>query len=158
MHSSSSSSGSNSSSSLRSLHLSDSSSSKLLLSSSSLRGSSSRLLRDPSRNRYPIRKFFILLFRVQFRVSADNEDYGVINLELFDEVVPRTVANFVSIASGQNQQGFSYKDTIFHRIIPQFMLQGGDFERFDGTGGQSIYGPKFDDENFLIKHASPGEA
>ena len=91
-------------------------------------------------------------------------------MELFDEVlllfvdriifpyqvVPRTVANFAAIASGQNQQGFSYKGTIFHRIIPQFMLQGGDFERFDGTGGQSIYGPKFDDENFLIKHASPG--
>merc|ERR1712045_514288 len=94
--------------------------------------------------------------KVQFRVSADNEDYGVINLELFDEVVPRTVANFVAIASGQNQQGFSYKGTIFHRIIPQFMLQGGDFERFDGTGGQSIYGPQFEDENFLIKHASPG--
>merc|ERR1711994_835416 len=94
--------------------------------------------------------------KVQFRVSADNEDYGVINLELFDEVVPRTVANFAAIASGQNQQGFSYKGTIFHRIIPQFMLQGGDFEGFDGTGGQSIYGPKFDDENFLIKHASPG--
>ena len=136
----------------------------------------------------------LLFVRVQFRVSADNEDYGVINLELFDEVpllpsfmycippsshqypniypntlaiphclhgfliqvVPRTVANFVAIASGQNQQGFSYKNTIFHRIIPQFMLQGGDFERFDGTGGQSIYGPSFEDENFLIKHASPG--
>merc|ERR1712156_1263109 len=67
--------------------------------------------------------------KVQFRVSADNEDYGVINLELFDEVVPRTVANFAAIASGQNQQGFSYKGTIFHRIILQFMLQGGDFER-----------------------------
>merc|ERR1712004_579888 len=53
--------------------------------------------------------------KVQFRVSADNEDYGVINLELFDEVVPRTVANFAAIASGQNQQGFSYKGTIFHR-------------------------------------------
>merc|ERR1712027_211527 len=94
--------------------------------------------------------------KVQFRVAADNEDYGVINMELFDEVVPRTAANFAAIASGQNQQGFSYKGTIFHRIIPQFMLQGGDFERFDGTGGQSIYGPSFDDENFLIKHASPG--
>ena len=90
-------------------------------------------------------------------------------MELFDEVVPRTVANFVAIASGRNQQGFSYKNTIFHRIIPQFMLQvvflkifpyffkGGDFERFDGTGGQSIYGPQFEDENFLIKHASPGK-
>merc|ERR1711962_853467 len=94
--------------------------------------------------------------KVQFRVAADNEDYGVINMELFDGVVPRTVANFAAIASGQNQQGFSYKGTIFHRIIPQFMLQGGDFERFDGTGGQSIYGPKFDDESFDIKHASPG--
>jgi len=94
--------------------------------------------------------------KVQFRVAADNEDYGVINMELFDEVVPRTAANFAAIASGQNQQGFSYKGTIFHRIIPQFMLQGGDFERFDGTGGQSIYGPSFEDENFLIKHASPG--
>merc|ERR1712008_551413 len=88
--------------------------------------------------------------KVQFRVSADNEDYGVINMELFDEVVPRTVANFVSIASGQNQQGFSYKDTIFHRIIPQFMLQGGDFERFDGTGGQAIYGPNTNGAQFFI--------
>jgi len=94
--------------------------------------------------------------KVQFRVAVDNEDFGVINMELFDEVVPRTAANFAAIASGQNQQGFSYKNTIFHRIIPQFMLQGGDFERFDGTGGQSIYGPSFEDENFLIKHASPG--
>merc|ERR1711983_78425 len=100
--------------------------------------------------------------KVFFRVAVSNangqnvEDYGQINMELFDEVVPRTVANFMAIASGQNQQGFSYKNTIFHRIIPQFMLQGGDFERFDGTGGQSIYGPSFEDENFLIKHASPG--
>jgi len=94
--------------------------------------------------------------KVQFSVSAGNEDYGTITLELFDEVVPRTVANFVGLASGQNSQGFSYKNTIFHRIIPDFMLQGGDFERFDGTGGQSIYGPKFDDESFDIKHASPG--
>lgn len=94
--------------------------------------------------------------KVQFRITADNEDFGVINLELFDEVVPRTVANFVALASGQNRQGFSYKNTIFHRIIPNFMLQGGDFERFDGTGGQSIYGPQFEDENFTIKHNSPG--
>merc|ERR1712083_139779 len=96
--------------------------------------------------------------KVQFRVSADNEDYGVINLEMFDEVVPRTVANFVAIASGQNQQGFSYKGTIFHRIIPQFMLQGGDFERFDGTGGQSIYGPKFDDKNVVFGRVDDQES
>merc|ERR1711962_279187 len=94
--------------------------------------------------------------KVTFTISAGNENYGDINLEMFDEVVPRTVANFVSLASGQNQQGFTYKNYIFHRIIPDFMLQGGDFERGDGTGGQSIYGRKFDDENFHVKHASPG--
>jgi len=77
-------------------------------------------------------------------------------MELFDEVVPQTAANFYAIASGNNQQGFTYTNSIFHRIIPQFMLQGGDFENFDGTGGQSIYGRKFNDENFLVKHASPG--
>jgi len=77
-------------------------------------------------------------------------------MELFDEVVPRTARNFYSIASGQNQNGFTYTNSIFHRIIPQFMLQGGDFENFDGTGGQSIYGRKFEDENFLVKHGSPG--
>jgi len=77
-------------------------------------------------------------------------------MELFDEVVPRTARNFLEIAAGTNPQRFSYTNTIFHRIIPNFMLQGGDFENFDGTGGQSIYGPKFDDENFLVKHGSPG--
>merc|ERR1712128_143016 len=94
--------------------------------------------------------------KVYFRVSVDNEDYGQINMELFDEVVPRTARNFYNIASGQNQNGFTYTNSIFHRIIPQFMLQGGDFENFDGTGGQSIYGRKFEDENFLVKHGSPG--
>merc|ERR1711892_1448364 len=94
--------------------------------------------------------------KVYFRVSVDNEDYGQINMELFDEVVPRTARNLYSIASGQNQNGFTYTNSIFHRIIPQFMLQGGDFENFDGTGGQSIYGRKFEDENFLVKHGSPG--
>merc|ERR1711973_770268 len=95
----------------------------------------------------PGRKFY-------FRVSADGEDLGQINMELFDEVVPRTARNFKEIATGE--AGFSYKGSIFHRVIPNFMLQGGDFENFDGTGGRSIYGNKFEDENFLIKHASPG--
>merc|ERR1712141_221482 len=98
--------------------------------------------------------------KVYFRVAVGSgnnvEDYGQINMELFDEVVPRTVANFMAIASGQNQKGFSYKNSIFHRVIPNFMLQGGDFTNFDGTGGESIYGPKFEDENFVVKHASPG--
>jgi len=87
---------------------------------------------------------------------VDGEDYGQINMELFDEVVPRTARNFYSIATGENQAGFTYTNSIFHRIIPEFMLQGGDFENFDGTGGQSIYGRKFNDENFLVKHGSPG--
>lgn len=91
-----------------------------------------------------------------FRVSADGEDYGQINFELFDEVVPRTVANFMALASGQNQKGYTYKNSIFHRVIPNFMLQGGDFTNFDGTGGESIYGRSFEDENFVVKHASPG--
>merc|ERR1712179_249065 len=94
--------------------------------------------------------------KVYFRISVNGEDYGQINMELFDEVVPRTARNFYSIATGQNDKGFTYRNSIFHRIIPDFMLQGGDFENFDGTGGQSIYGRKFNDENFLVKHGSPG--
>merc|ERR1712117_810899 len=75
--------------------------------------------------------------KVFFDIDVDNgqrkESYGRITMELFDEVVPRTARNFLEIASGQNPQGFTYRGTIFHRIIPNFMLQGGDFERFDGT-------------------------
>merc|ERR1712127_503721 len=91
---------------------------------------------------------------VLFQVEADGEFVGDIYMELFDEVVPNTVRNFAEIADGR--RGFTYKSSIFHRVIPNFMLQGGDFENFDGTGGQSIYGRKFNDENFEIKHKSPG--
>lgn len=92
--------------------------------------------------------------KIYFEVAADGVPLGRINMELFNEVVPRTAENFRQIATGE--AGFSYTGSKFHRVIPNFMLQGGDFERGDGTGGYSIYGDKFEDENFQIKHTSPG--
>ncbi|MFF4399703.1 peptidylprolyl isomerase [Streptomyces sp. NPDC001480] len=90
---------------------------------------------------------------VYFDITINDAPAGRIVFRLFDDVVPKTARNFRELATGQN--GYGYAGSSFHRIIPQFMLQGGDFTRGNGTGGRSIYGEKFQDENFNLKHDRP---
>merc|ERR1712130_506549 len=92
--------------------------------------------------------------RVFFDMEADGAPLGKVIMELREDVVPKTSENFRALCTGE--KGFGFKDSTFHRVIPGFMCQGGDFTNHNGTGGKSIYGNKFDDENFTLKHTGPG--
>ncbi|KAM6448060.1 ranBP2-like and GRIP domain-containing protein 4 isoform 2-T2 [Liasis olivaceus] len=91
---------------------------------------------------------------VYLEISVDGEPLGHVTIELFSNVVPRTAENFRALCTGE--KGFGFRNSRFHRIIPDFVCQGGDITKHDGTGGQSIYGNSFEDENFEIKHTGPG--
>jgi peptidyl-prolyl isomerase E (cyclophilin E) len=92
---------------------------------------------------------------VYFSIGVDNDvECGRIEIELKKDKCPKTAKNFLQLCT--HKKGYGYKNSFFHRIIPGFMMQGGDFTSFDGRGGHSIWGDKFEDENFDLRHKGPG--
>ncbi|XP_066920435.1 peptidyl-prolyl cis-trans isomerase-like [Clytia hemisphaerica] len=107
---------------------------------------SHKFLSTTSKNKMP--------YQCYFDIAVGGQPVGRVVMNIRDDVVPKTAENFKQLCTGE--KGFGYAGSTFHRIIPGFMCQGGDFTRGDGTGGKSIYGNKFPDENFQLKHTGPG--
>ena len=99
---------------------------------------------------------------VFFDIKHGDEPLGRVVMQLYKDITPKTAENFRCLCTGEKGDGklgkpLHFKGSTFHRIIKDFMIQGGDFTNHDGTGGESIYGEKFPDENFTIKHTKAGQ-